>query len=97
MTSGVLLFVALLVSPAGRWSVQPPVASGTANADELYAARESPAQAAQAEAIWAERLVENPRDFESAWKLARARYWLGGHAPEAERRTWLEAGIGSSK
>jgi tetratricopeptide (TPR) repeat protein len=35
----------------------------------------------------------NPRDFESAWKLARADYWLGGHGPEAERRTFLERGI----
>jgi len=31
--------------------------------------------------------------FEAAWKLARADYWLGGHAPAAERRGFLEQGI----
>src|SRR5205823_9162497 len=31
--------------------------------------------------------------FEVAWKLARADYWLGGQAPEMERRTFLERGI----
>lgn len=59
----------------------------------LYAKREDPASARQSVAIWAERLQRNAKDFESAWKLARARYWLGGHGPDAERRTALETGI----
>ena len=44
------------------------------------------ASARQAADIWAQRLQANPKDFEAAWKLARARYWLGGHAAEAERK-----------
>jgi hypothetical protein len=61
--------------------------------DALYAQRETLASAQQAAAIWSERLATNPRDFEAAWKLARAKYWLGGHAPENERKSLLEAGI----
>jgi hypothetical protein len=33
------------------------------------------------------------RNFDAAWRLARADYWLGGHAPDAERRAFLEKGI----
>lgn len=65
--------------------------------DALYAAREDLASARAAESIWAERLQKDPSDFESAWKLARARYWLGGHAPERERKTLLEAGIAAAR
>src|SRR5262249_9098606 len=32
-------------------------------------------------------------DFESAWKLARACYWLGRHLPAAEQRAALERGV----
>lgn len=70
-----------------------PAAYQPPDADALYAAREDITKARQAEAIWAERLKSNPNDFEAAWKLARARYWLGGHAPEKERKAILEAGI----
>ena len=38
--------------------------------------------------------ARTPRtDFEAAWKLARAAYWIGGHAPEGERRAALERGV----
>ena len=62
-------------------------------ADVLYAKREDLSSARQAAAIWTERLQKDARDFEAAWKLARAHYWLGRHAPEAERKALLEAGI----
>jgi tetratricopeptide (TPR) repeat protein len=62
--------------------------------DALYADREHLESATQAEAIWAARLASNPNDFESAWKLARARYWLGTNGlPEDQRRKALEAGV----
>jgi tetratricopeptide (TPR) repeat protein len=69
----------------------------TADPDALYKQRENIASAQQAEAIWTERLARNPRDFESAWKLARARYWLGGHAEERTRKAYLEAGIAAAR
>jgi hypothetical protein len=65
--------------------------------DVYYAARENLAQAREAERIWSERLAANAKDFASAWKLAKARYWLGGHAPEAERRAILESGIAAAR
>jgi TRAP transporter T-component len=64
-----------------------------ADPDALYAHRDDLASARRAEAIWAERLRRSPKDFESAWKLARARYWIGGHVPEADRKATYEAGI----
>lgn len=74
-------------------AVQP----GAPDPDALYARRQDVASARQAAAIWADRLQKNPRDFEAAWKLARARYWLGSHVPEAERKSVLEAGIEAAR
>jgi tetratricopeptide (TPR) repeat protein len=65
--------------------------------DALYAKREDMASAREAVSIWQARLQQNPKDFESAWKLARARYWLGGHAPEGERKAALEGGIAAAR
>ena len=65
--------------------------------DALYARREDIASATKAAEIWAAALASDPRNFEAAWKLARARYWLGGHAPEAERKAVLEAGIAAAR
>jgi tetratricopeptide (TPR) repeat protein len=58
--------------------------------DALYRQREDLANAARAAQIWSTNAAEN---YEAAWKLARAAYWIGGHAPEGERRGALERGI----
>ncbi len=68
-----------------------------ADPDALYRQRENIASAQQAEAIWADRLAKNAKDFESAWKLARARYWLGTHGPEKSRKATLENGIAAAR
>ncbi len=65
--------------------------------DALYAQREHISSARQAAAIWDARRPAEPADFESAWKLARARYWLGGHATDDERRAFLEQGIAAAR
>jgi len=95
MVSRISVFYIALFYGTAAFAQAPPVApAGRANdADALYAARAEPASARRAEAIWAERLQRDPRDFESAWKLARARYWLGGHAAEGERKALFESGI----
>jgi tetratricopeptide (TPR) repeat protein len=64
--------------------------------DALYAQREDLAKARQAADAWSQRLKANPKEFESAWKLAKALYWLGGHGPEATRRADLEAGMAAA-
>jgi tetratricopeptide (TPR) repeat protein len=68
-----------------------------ADPDSLYAQRENLGATRQAADIWKQRLDANGKDFESAWKLARTYYWLGGHAPEKERKGFLEAGIAAGR
>jgi len=53
--------------------------------------------AREAADIWQSRLQQNAKDFESAWKLARTRYWLGGHAPDDQRRAFLDQGIAAAR
>ena len=85
--------VEAIQSRATNAIVQQP----TADPDTLYAGREDLASARQAATIWQTRLQQNPKDFESAWKLARARYWLGSHAPAGERRAFFEQGIAAAR
>ena len=77
-----------LAAPAlpARAAAQAP------DADALYRQRENLASARQAVDIWASRT-----DFESVWKLARAMYWIGTHAPESERRAALERGVAAGQ
>jgi tetratricopeptide (TPR) repeat protein len=72
----------------------PPAAAQTA--DALYADRENLPSARKAADLWAADMAHatDPQAvFEAAARLARACYWLGGHAPENERRKYLESGI----
>jgi tetratricopeptide (TPR) repeat protein len=66
-------------------------------ADDLYADRANLASARRAADIWSAELARNPQQFDVAWKLARADYWLGGHVPEGERRTFYENGIAAGQ
>jgi tetratricopeptide (TPR) repeat protein len=88
-----LLCVGTLATPTPVLLTRTLASQEVGDPDTLYASRESLTQAIEAEAIWAKRLSRDPLDFESAWKLARVRYWLGGHAPEAERKGQFEAGL----
>lgn len=66
--------------------------------DALYRDRDALTSATEAAAIWASRVNADPKDFESAWKLARARYWLGTNGlPQAQRRTALEGGVDAGR
>jgi len=73
------------------------VSAQTADPDALYAQREALSNARQAADIWAQRLAKDPRDFEAGWKLAKARYWLGGHGPLDDRKQTLEDGITAAR
>lgn len=61
--------------------------------DALYTERTNLASARHAADLWTAALAANPRDFDAAWKLARADFWLGGHTPEAEQRKFYEGGV----
>jgi hypothetical protein len=80
-----LVSVSLTVLPAQQPNDEDP--------DRLYADRGNVASAVRAAELWQAALARDPRDFAAAWKLARADYWLGAHAPESERRRRLEVGI----
>jgi hypothetical protein len=67
------------------------------SADDLYADRANLASARRAAEIWSADLARDAGAFEAAWKLARADYWLGGRAPESERRRFLEDGIAAAR
>jgi tetratricopeptide (TPR) repeat protein len=88
-----LALAALLVA------VLPAVAElADPDPDALYAAREQLPSARAAADIWNARLsAPGTSEFESAWKLARACYWLGGHVPDQERRSQYERGIQAGK
>ena len=99
-----VVYLAVSTLPAGLGvrvaSAQTPGSTGTqlsapADPEPLYRDRERAASALAAERIWAERVAARAADFESAWKLARIRYWLGTNGPGAldEKKRVLERGI----
>ena len=66
--------------------------------DALYRDRTNVEHATRAAALWEARLAATPTDFDAAWKLARAQYWLGTHGlPDRDRRAALEAGLAAGR
>jgi hypothetical protein len=65
--------------------------------DALYMDRENIASAQRAAQAWTDESRRDPAAFEPAWKLARICYWLGGHAPEQQRRDYLDQGIAAAE
>jgi len=53
--------------------------------------------AARAADAWAARLAATPSDFEAAWKLSRARYYIGTNGAVAGRRAALDAGMEAAR
>jgi len=74
-----------------------PGSAHAQSADALYQDRSNLASARKAAAIWTTDLAKDPKAFEPAWKLARVCYWLGSHAPQGERRAFLERGIAAAR
>ena len=87
MISCIFLFYLALLLPQ----------AALADADALYARRDDMASAQRAADLWAGRLQANAQDFDAAWKLARAQYWLGGHGVASQRKTHFEAGIAAGR
>jgi tetratricopeptide (TPR) repeat protein len=80
-----------LASPATAYAVAD-------DADALYANRTTLADAQRAAALWQQRLSTRPDDYDAAWRLGRAGYWLGGHLPtEAARIAAFEVAMDASR
>lgn len=90
--------VAAPAAAAAREATGPAVQASPADDPQaLYAQREDLLKARRAADLWATALKQDPKSYETAWKLAMARYWLGNHVPEAERRKQYEAGIEAAR
>lgn len=95
-----LVVVTLFAGPAVHAAAaQTTPGAATTDADALYRDRERPASALAAEKVWADRLTARADDFEAAWKLARARYWLGTNGPGTadQKKRVLEQGIAAGR
>lgn len=90
-----LLAVSTLQFLAAAWAL--PAQSIIEDPDRLYADRANLASAQRAAALWEARLASEPHDFEAAWKLARACYWLGSHVDKNAMRAEYERGIQAGK
>jgi hypothetical protein len=87
------MWTALVLVATGLTASGAQDATKSADPDGLYADRERLQSALDSAAIWESRFKTDPKDFESAWKLARACYWLGGHSAADARRAQYERGI----
>jgi len=87
-----LALLALILCPSVATARQ-----ATDDPDRLYEGREVLSNALASAAAWERRLAARADDYESAWKLARACYWLGGHAAPADRRAHLDRGIAAAR
>lgn len=91
-----VLYSMAFLTLAVRLASQAPLDDPTA-ADRLYANRAVLADARAAADIWAARVARDPRDFESAWKLARACYWIGGRARGEAVKRAFERGMAAAR
>ena len=95
MTGIVCSLLLLALCATGPARAQVPARS--VDPDRLYDARDNLANARASADGWAARLAEHPDDFDAAWKLARAAYWLGAHVPDRERRAEYERGLDAGR
>lgn len=68
-----------------------------AQGDALYAQRADLAQAGRAAGLYEQALQQDPKSEEAAWKLARAQYWLGLHAPKEQKLDVYQKGVDAAK
>ena len=68
------------------WVLLSAGAARGQDADALYANRAVLADAKKAAALWQTRIDRDAKDFEAAWKRARAGYWIGGHEKDQSER-----------
>jgi tetratricopeptide (TPR) repeat protein len=83
----------VLIAAAGSLAYARERGAAADEADRLYANRTDLPSVRRAITIWRTALKADPANFDASWKIARADYWLGGHAPEAEQSAALDDGV----
>ena len=91
-----VFYIAIFCCPATALALSQ-VERAQRDPDALYRERTDLTKAREAVDIWEMRLEANPKDFESAWKIARAMYWLGRHGDQNSRRLALERGVAAGR
>jgi len=97
MRSVLLALLVALGAAAPGQTFRQPSDQADIDLDRLYDAREDLDSALAAASGWTERLARDANDFEAAWKLARAAYWLGAHVPQDQRRKEYERGLDAGR
>ena len=69
----------------------------TPTPDALYARREEAGSRPAPPTPGPARLAATPLDFEAAWKLSRARYYIGTNGRVEGRRGALDAGMAAAR
>lgn len=85
----------LLASPAGL--VLGSQAGAAGDPDALFRDREQLEWAVAAAEIWDARLAADRRDFDAAWKAARARAWIGERGARDVRKGQYERGMSAAR
>ena len=94
----VVLYTTVLALTGSGWAQNAtPEQTRPGEADRLYASRGAGTEARRAAELWSAALARNGQDFESAWKLARACYWLGSHLKGDELRVQFERGMAAAQ
>jgi tetratricopeptide (TPR) repeat protein len=94
---GTVRCCSVVQAAASRRDSERSAAELLAEADRLYSARERLDAARRAADLYAAAFERDPQNFEAAWKLARAGYWLGGHVAADAIRAECERGMAGAR
>ena len=96
MTSLILIttFILIPVHSEPRWQQKNSIA----RADELFAARDNPANIQQSVVLMEQLAAGEPSNYEAWWRLARARYYAGDREKDQTKKAKLfQSGVEAAK
>ena len=92
-----LLTSVLIGSFSPRMAFTENISVSLQEADRLYGGREQPEQLNQSILFYEKLSSSEQPDYEAAWKLSRARWFEGNHAPKVEKKALFQKGIDAGK
>lgn len=91
-----ILFFALWMLFAGAVSAEDPAALLT-EADAHYSQREVPGEVEKAIEGYRKVLERDNSNFDAAWKLSKAYWYLGNHASGSKKKQYFKEGVEKAK